>query len=411
MFSLVSINVKTIPSDIIYAKAPKINSGIKIIDNVVNKALPASENYASVNPIQIILTLAELAWLIGIGLIIIYSLVTTIKLISKLKDSVHIRGNIYKNKQIKTPFVFGLIKAKIYLPANLSDTEKSYIIKHEQTHIERYDHIIKFIGFAVLIVHWFNPLVWLAFILMTKDMELSCDEKVINDLGSGIKKDYSNSILSLSSGKKIMAGSPLAFAENDTKGRIKNILNYKKPKVSIILIILIILIAAFVGLTTNPKKDSRDFAKQFLEVLTSPKNKELSKYYDNDSDFESSDDINKFADLIENEYGELMTDEALNKAISNRNIPFAELLKNDDRYNIEVKSIDLVEQNTNEKGKDNYTYLLSLQVLFSSGKSSAATVSGDIVMIKEKDDWKVYLFKQNPDYQEFYSLLVAEAQR
>lgn len=267
IFSLIRVNPQAISSDIIFAQTPQINSGIGAIDNIVNNTLPAATTTASVNPIQIWIGIGQVIWLVGIASLVLYSIITTIKLSKRLRLSTHVSDNIYKADHITTPFVFGLIRPKIYLPANLSQNEKSYIIKHEQTHIERYDHIIKFMAFIVVSIHWFNPIVWLAFILMSKDMELSCDEKVIKELGNEIKKDYSNSLLSLSLGRRIIGGSPLAFGENNTKGRIKNILNYKKPRFWVTLIAIILIIGAAVGLLSNPLK-SEDI--KGLDVLSLP---------------------------------------------------------------------------------------------------------------------------------------------
>ena len=279
IFSVIPINTKSIPEDIMYAQVPQINSGITVIDHVVNNSLPAPVLVSSVNPMQIWIGIGQTIWIIGLIGLTIYSIVATLRLAKNLKSAIHISDNIYLTNNIKTPFLFGLIKPKIYLPTNLSETEKVYIIKHEQTHIERSDHIIKFVGFLVLSFHWFNPLVWVAFFLMSNDMELSCDEKVIKEMGNGIKKDYSNSLLSLSTGRRIIGGSPIAFGENNTKGRIENILNYKKAGFWITMVSVIILIAVGVGLLGSPKGDLtsttdimeaktvEDYAEEFVEEI------------------------------------------------------------------------------------------------------------------------------------------------
>ncbi|MDD2421881.1 MAG: M56 family metallopeptidase, partial [Heliobacteriaceae bacterium] len=219
IFSLIPVNTRTIPQNILYSQAPQINSGITAIDQAVNNSLPAPivSAGAGANPMQFWLALGEAVWLLGIAVLLIYSVFTTIRLYRKIKAAKYVSDNIYEINSIKTPFVFGIFKPKIYLPANLLETEKAYIIRHEQTHIKRFDHIIRPFAFLVLCVHWFNPLVWLAFFLMGEDMELSCDESVIKQMGNEIKKDYSTSLLSLSTGKRIIGGCPLAFGENNTK--------------------------------------------------------------------------------------------------------------------------------------------------------------------------------------------------
>ena len=128
---------------------------------------------------------------------------------------------------MQTPFVLGLIRPKIYLPAGLNDDERDYILLHEQIHIRRKDHIIKMLAFFVLCIHWFNPLVWVAYLIMSIDMELSCDERVLKDMNEEIKKPYANSLLSLATGRHILNGSPIAFGEGNVKRRIINVLNYK----------------------------------------------------------------------------------------------------------------------------------------------------------------------------------------
>lgn len=258
IYSLVKINTKTIPHDIVYTQTPQIQSGITAIDGAVNRALPAPIVGASVNPMQIWISIGSAIWLAVLAALLIYSIYTTVRLSKKLKLAVHVDKNIYRIDTIKTAFVFGLIKPKIYLPNNLSEIEAAYILKHEQTHIKRFDHIIKFLAFLIVSIHWFNPLVWLSFYLMGEDMELSCDESVIKEMGYEIKKDYSNSLLSLSTGKRIVGGSPIAFGENNTKGRIKNILNYKKPKFWVIVVLILIIIALAVGLLSNPPGNGND---------------------------------------------------------------------------------------------------------------------------------------------------------
>jgi len=257
VFSMIPMGAKAIPSDIIYAPKPEIQSGITAIDKVVNNSLPAPVAGASVNPIQIWIGLGQFIWLVGILIALIYSVLTTLKLTKKLKLSKHLRDNIYEVNHIETPFVFGLLRPKVYIPYGLSKAEESYIIKHEETHIRRFDPIIKFAFFIATTIHWFNPLVWLAFFLMGKDMELSCDEIVITEMGSEIKKDYSHSLLSLSSSKRMIGGSPLAFGGENTKGRIKNILNYKKPKFWVTSVGGIVIVLAVMGLISNPKEQIR----------------------------------------------------------------------------------------------------------------------------------------------------------
>ena len=269
IFSLISINTKPIPENIVYTQTPQIQSGITAIDGAVNRVFPTPVVEASVNPMQIWISIGSIIWLMGLVVLLIYCVFSTLKLSKNLKWATHLYDNIYKMDSIKTPFVFGLIKPKIYLPHNLSETEESFIIKHEQTHIKRCDHIIKLLAFLVVSIHWFNPMAWIAFYLMGEDMELSCDESVIREMGYGIKKDYSNSLLSLSVGKRIIGGSPIPFGENNIKGRIKNILYYKKPKFWVTISATIVIIILAVGLCSNPPQKSKtveDYAWEYIDM-------------------------------------------------------------------------------------------------------------------------------------------------
>ena len=203
---------------------------------------------------------------------------------------------------------------------------------------------------------------------------------------------------------------PLGFGQGETKGRIKNIINFKQSKFYIIAIALIILIIAFVVLTTNSKKDSKYYAEEFLQIFTNPEDAEFTKYYDpifdSESATESQNNFENYLALIEKEYRDLMTNEAFDHAMSNRFIPFEALIKEDNHYNIKVDSVDVKEAKVYEDGRVHYIYLISLRVLFSNGDAEAVSVSGDIVMIEENGSWLVDVFKWNSDYQDLYKLLL-----
>lgn len=252
IFSLLPTKVTPISQDIIYMTVPKIDTGISAINNAVNTSLPAATPYASVNPLQIWVFLGRTAWLLGIAILLLYSIVSLLRLHKQLRNAVHERDNIYFAEGLETAFVMSLFRPRIYLPTTLSADEKRYILLHEQTHIKRFDHVVKILSFFVLCLHWFNPLVWLAFFLSNKDMEMSCDEAVIKKMGNDVKKEYSSSLLALATGKRIVGGIPLAFGEGDTKGRIKNVLNYKKPAFWVITVTLIAVVIMGVSLIANP---------------------------------------------------------------------------------------------------------------------------------------------------------------
>lgn len=268
IFSLTFVNTQTLSSDIMYSQKPQVQSGITMIDQAVNHSLPVPVADASINPIQIWIFVGEMVWIFGIVCLLLYSFFTVFRLHTQLEKARMISDSIYEINGIQTPFVFGILNPKIYLPIGLTENERKYIIKHEQTHIKRFDPIIKLIAFLLLCIHWFNPFVWIAFLLMSEDMELSCDESVIRQMGSEIKKEYSISLLSLSAGRRMIGGFPLSFGGNNIKGRVMNILNYKKPEFWVMVAALVAVAGVCIGLMSNPpqkKLTIEDYVDQFIQ--------------------------------------------------------------------------------------------------------------------------------------------------
>lgn len=260
LISLIPMNTSAIPHNIAYQQIPRINSGITQVDTYVNSSLPAPTLYASVNPLQIYIIAAAYLWLIGVAAMLIYSMISVLLLNGQLKNALHLGENLYLSENLKTPFVLGIISPRIYIPAGLSTEEQGYILRHEQTHIRRFDPMIKLLAFFLLSLHWFNPLVWLAFKAMSMDMELSCDERVIREMGSGIKKAYSSSLLSLATGRRTWNGGPLAFGEGNVKNRIKNVLKYRKSGFWLLTGALIVVVGVGAGLLANPVTDALDLS-------------------------------------------------------------------------------------------------------------------------------------------------------
>lgn len=205
-----------------------------------------------------VLEIASLLWLAGMAVMLLHSMVSYLRLYRNLIGAVPWRGNVYLADHIGSPFVLGVVFPKIYLPSDIPMAERRYILAHERHHIRRLDHIIKLLAYGALCIHWFNPLVWAAFLLAGKDMEMSCDEAVIKKLGEHVRADYSASLLRLATHRCVIAGTPLAFGEGDTKGRVKNMAKWKKPKVwiSILCMVLCIIIVAVCAL--NPQEDTQE---------------------------------------------------------------------------------------------------------------------------------------------------------
>ena len=270
MLSFIPVNPEPISYDILYTRASQVNTGIINVDYFTNSSLPAVTIYESVNPMKIWINIGETLWMIGVLVLLIYSLVDLLRLKRKLKNAVYDRDNIYLLNGVDTPFVLGIIRPKIYLPMLLSESEKGYILLHEQIHIRRFDHVFRIIGYLALCIHWFNPLVWIAYFESGKDMEMSCDEAVIRKLGVGVKKEYSSSLLSLTIGRRTLKANPLAFGEGDTKNRIKNVMNYKKPVFWVIIIAVIGIAVLSFGLLSNPKNEIltiEDYANRYVEQV------------------------------------------------------------------------------------------------------------------------------------------------
>ncbi|MDE6748628.1 MAG: M56 family metallopeptidase [Lachnospiraceae bacterium] len=244
--------IEYIPENIGLMEQPAVNLPVPAVENTVNESLPAANIGDSANPMQIVIYIGACVWMLGIVVMLAYGIVTYLKLRSRLKKAEHERDNIFIASDISTPFVCGILAPRIYLPLTLGDEEKRYILLHEQIHIRRGDHILRIISFFALCLHWFNPLVWLAFFTSGKDMEMSCDEAVIRKAGSGVKKEYSASLLSLASGRKIVTGIPLAFGEGETGSRINNILKYKKPAKIAAAVVAAVCILAVIALAANP---------------------------------------------------------------------------------------------------------------------------------------------------------------
>ena len=272
LFRLLCPVAFTAPVSVLNALEPKVQeasestSVIYFIPAVVNQnpdfTFVPAENQSGTEPVQVeepehtrldLMTVASYVWLAGTGIMIAYSVIQYVRLRLKLIGAMAYRGNVYRADYIDTPFVMGILSPKIYLPSDVPENERKYIIAHERHHISRFDHIIKLLAYFALCIHWFNPLVWAAFILAGKDMEMSCDEAVIKRMGSQIRADYSASLLRLATHKKIIAGMPLAFGEGDTKGRVMNMAKWKKPKLWVSIVCFVLCAIILVACAVNPK--------------------------------------------------------------------------------------------------------------------------------------------------------------
>lgn len=251
-----------IRTDILYSETPSIHSGIGMLNQAVNPVLSESlapDPYASANPVQILTYMAAMVWVFGIAFLLLYSAISYLRLRRRLFDAIRLRDNIWQSEKAASPFVLGLFRPRIYLPYHLCEPGISHVVAHEQAHIQRHDHWVKPIAFLILAVYWFNPLIWLAYILLCRDIELACDERVVKEMDQENKKEYSEALLSLSVPRHTIAACPLAFGEAGVKQRIKNVLNYKKPTFWLILAALLSCVVLAVCFLTDPPGLRFDF--------------------------------------------------------------------------------------------------------------------------------------------------------
>lgn len=257
VFSLIPSG-ETVPAEILYAPSPEIQSGIPFLNSAVNPVLSetmAPQTGASVNPMQTVLFIASLIWLAGLVVMLCYLVFSALRVRKKVREAVPLQDEIWLCDRIDTPFIFGMIRPRIYLPSNMEEADLQYVIAHEKAHLKRRDHLWKPLGFFLLCVYWFNPVLWAAYILLCRDIELACDEKVIRQLGTGNRKAYSNALINCSVPRRTVAACPLAFGEIGVKNRIRSVLSYKKPTLWIMIFVAVACIILAVGFLTNPKTE------------------------------------------------------------------------------------------------------------------------------------------------------------
>ncbi len=246
---------ETIPAGIIYESSPYITSGIGIVDGAAEHILyrVATANPGdSINPLQIVSFIAATIWITGIAAMLIYTVISYVLIKRKTAESIKTEDGIYICDGIGSPFILGIIKPQIFIPSDTPEADISLIVAHEKAHLKRLDHLWKPLGFLILSVYWFNPLMWAAYIFLCRDIEAACDERVLKNQGADVKKSYSEALISCSAPRRIITACPLAFGETDVKSRIKNILSYKKPTIWLIIIALIVSIILSVCFMTNP---------------------------------------------------------------------------------------------------------------------------------------------------------------
>ena len=248
-------SAETISPTVMMEQTPSVQTGVPALNHVINPVISGSFTPApgaSANPLQIWIPVLAGIWLFGIAALFLYSAVSYWRLRRKVCEAVILRGNIYQSEKVCSPFVLGIIRPKIYLPYHMDSREMDHVIAHEQTHIRRKDHWWKPLGFLLLTTHWFNPLMWLSYILLCQDIELACDEKVIRKMSNEQRADYTQALVACSVDRRLITACPLAFGEIGVKERVKSVMNYKKPAFWIVLASVIVCAVIAVCFLTNP---------------------------------------------------------------------------------------------------------------------------------------------------------------
>lgn len=282
-FSIESItslvpSAETVPNDIVYAETPMIHSGISSVNSAVNPIISTSfapTPEIGVNPMQIVTGIATLVWIIGMALMLVYTAVSYLRIRLRVREAIVFKDDVMLCDRVSTPFILGVIKPRIYLSSDTSPSDMEYIIAHERAHLKRRDHLWKPLGFLLLTVYWFNPVLWIAYVLLCRDIELACDEKVISSMGAEVKKPYSEALINCSASRRMISACPIAFGEVGVKGRIKAVLNYKKPAFWIIILALVSCIVLALCFLTDPKNEEEITGSADFAVVSQESSSEL----------------------------------------------------------------------------------------------------------------------------------------
>ena len=251
-------SAETIPTEIVTETRESVLYEQATLDIVTNPTLPSAAEVpvgVSRQQAQVDFNIYSVLWLAGMAALLVHALVSAGKLKRKLATAILLRDNIYESEFVDSPFVFGVVKPNIYLPMHMDEGTAAHVIAHERAHLARRDHWWKVLGYLVLALHWFNPLVWLAYILFCRDIELACDEKVVKGLDGAARADYSQALLSCAAPKRAVAACPLAFGEGNIKTRVKSALHYKKPAFWVAAVAVLAVVIVAVCFLTNPKSE------------------------------------------------------------------------------------------------------------------------------------------------------------
>ncbi len=260
VFSLIP-SAAPVPEDIALTQTPAVHTGVDSFNMAVNPMIyeafaPSLEN--SVNPLQVVLTVAAWVWVAGVAAMLLYAVAAYLRLARRVRVSLPLGDGVYACDTVSSPFILGILKPRIFLPSGMADDTAALVIAHEKAHLRRRDHWIKPLGFLLLSVYWFQPLVWVGYILLCRDIETACDEKVVKELDTDGRCAYSAALVECNTHRRAIAACPLAFGEVGVKARVKAVLNYKKPAFWLILLAIVVGIAVAVCFLTDPQDKPLD---------------------------------------------------------------------------------------------------------------------------------------------------------
>ena len=264
-------SIAYVPADIGYMAQPKLNLPLPQLSEAFNQVLPAADPVSSINPMQVWLFAGSLVWLLGFAVLLVWGLVSYLRLARRLRTAVRLEGEVFQTEAVGVPFLLGFFRPRIYIPYGLEGERLDSVLAHERFHLRRRDHLVKLLAFALLCVHWFNPLVWLAFCLMGRDMEMRCDEAVLGREAVR-KQTYSETLLSFALGGRFPSPGPLAFGETGVKARIRNALRWKRPRRWVTVLAGVLVIAGVAACAANPAEPAEPPAEG-TEATVSPAEK------------------------------------------------------------------------------------------------------------------------------------------
>lgn len=266
--------LRYVPDNIGMMAQPQVSVGISSVNTAISSSLPAASPMTSANPMQIWIAAATLIWCAGMAAFVFYSMIAWFLLYRRMANAILLEGNVYQSDRVRSPFILGFFRPRIYIPFGLDKKSMHYVLMHERYHLKRRDHMIRLLAFLLLVVHWFNPLCWLAFSLMGRDMEMSCDEKVLSS-EENIRKAYSMTLLSFAANRRFPQPNPLSFAETGVKRRIKNVLKWQSPKMGVTAAAIVLCVIVMVACAANPvsetEKDQSDIAAAEISAPTDGK--------------------------------------------------------------------------------------------------------------------------------------------